>query len=319
MKVYVVVLNWNGKEMLEPCLESLKKQTHPAEIVLVDNGSTDGSVEFLEASFPDIHLLKKSINHGFAGGVNIGIKYAMKHGAEAVALFNNDAVAEPRWLKNLVEAMKTDDRVGIVTGRLTQMDKIHLDSTGDFYTVWGMPFPRGRNQKAAGKYDIQEEVFGASGGASLYRVTMFEDIGTFDESFFAYYEDVDVSFRARLAGWKIIYTPKAVAYHHISATSSRLGSFSRYHSIKNFHLLYIKNMPGVLFWKYLPLFIVQDLRLAASSTLRGGLLAYLKGFSKFLLLLPGAIKKRRHIQSSRKISTGTVDNLLYKHRPPRIP
>jgi GT2 family glycosyltransferase len=148
---------------------------------------------------------------------------------------------------------------------------------------------------------------------------LLKDIGLFDDSFFAYYEDVDISFRARLAGWKIIYTPDSIAYHHISATSSRLGSFSRYHSIKNFHLLYLKNMPGLLFWKYLPLFMIQDFRLAASSTLRGGLAAYLKGLGKFILLLPTTLNARRRIQSSRKVSVKDIDGLLYESRPPRIP
>lgn len=319
MKVYVVVLNWNGKDLIKPCLDSLQSQTYPAEIVVVDNGSSDGSVEYIESKFPDVQLIKKSANHGFAGGVNIGIKHALKNGAEAVALFNNDAVAEPVWLEHLVRAMNEEKTAAIVTGRLMQMDKIHLDSTGDFYTTWGMPFPRGRNQKAAGNFEHQEFIFAASGGASLYRAKALHEIGLFDENFFAYFEDVDISFRAQLAGWTVIYIPDAVAYHHISATSSRMGSFSRYHSIKNFYILYAKNMPAGLFWKYLPLFLLHGLRLAVSSLVRGGFIAYLRGCARAVLLLPDTLKARKLIQGRRRVPVSYIDGLLTHSRPRRIP
>lgn len=319
MKVYVIVLNWNGIDLVEACLDSLLEQTYPAEVVVVDNGSTDGSVELLEKKYSKIHLFKEDKNHGFAGGVNIGIKFAMDNGADAVALFNNDTVAEENWVENLVDSLQDQPDVGVVTSRLTQMDKKHLDSTGDFYTTWGMPFPRGRNQKAEGNFLKREYVFGASGGASLYRTKVFDDIGVFDETFFAYLEDVDISFRAQLAGWKVSYEPSAVAYHHISATSARMGSFSRYHTVKNFHLLYLKNMPGYLFWKYLPLFILHDIRLGISSTVRGGLLAYLKGCFMALLLFPRTLSLRWKIQRKRKVKTSYIDGILTHSRPRRIP
>lgn len=319
MKVYVIVLNWNGIDMIEECLDSLLKQTYKSEVVVIDNGSIDGSVELLEKKYPEIHLVKEDINHGFAGGVNIGIKLAVEQGADAVALLNNDAVADESWVEKLVDSLNEQPDVGIVTSRLTQMDKKHLDSTGDFYTTWGMPFPRGRNQKAEGAFLKREYIFGASGGASLYRTKMFEDIGVFDETFFAYLEDVDISFRAQLAGWKISYEPSAVAYHHISATSSRMGSFSRYHTVKNFHLLYLKNMPGYLFWKYLPLFILHSVRLGISSTVRGGLLAYLRGWFKALILFPKTLVLRWNIQRKRKVNISYIDSILTHSRPRRIP
>ena len=240
MKVYLVVVNWNGKDFIEECLDSIQKQTHPVEIIVVDNGSTDGSKELIEKKYPKIHLISKDNNHGFAGGVNIGIEYAVGKKADAIALFNNDAVANKDWLEQLVKTLNKDADTGIVTGKLMRSDKKHIDSTGDFYSTWGMPFPRGRNQKDTSQYDEPGEVFGASGGASLYRTKMLKDIGLFDERFFAYYEDVDMSFRARLAGWAVFYQPKAEAYHKVSATSlhaGRIHSPTRYHSIKNFLIL----------------------------------------------------------------------------------
>src|SRR5207253_2984925 len=145
----------------------------------------------------------------------------------AIALFNNDAVADKNWLQSLVNTMSANSEVGIATSKLLLEDKKHIDSTGDFYSIWGMPLPRGRNQLDNGQFDKPEEVFGATGGASLYRAKMLNEIGLFDEKFFAYYEDVDISFRARLAGWKVYYQPKAIAYHGLSKTSSRHPNLSR--------------------------------------------------------------------------------------------
>lgn len=318
MSTYIIVPNWNGKELLGPCLESLLAQSHPARVIVVDNGSVDGSVAYIEKSFPGITVIPLQQNTGFAGGVNAGIKHALKEGADTIALFNNDAVAAPDWLKHLADNLNANTKVGIVTCKLMLMDKKHLDSTGDFYTTWGLPFPRGRNELDSGQYDKQTNVFSASGGASLYRSAMLEQIGLFDEDFFAYFEDVDISFRARLAGWQVSYEPKAIAYHHLNATSSKLGNFSLYHSSKNFVLLYTKNMPLGLYVKYLPLFLAQLLRWFLTSLLRGKILAFLKGISKAILLTPRTLAKRQHIQKTKKLSASYVDLLLAHHRPPKL-
>jgi hypothetical protein len=148
---------------------------------------------------------------------------------------------------------------------------------------------------------------------------MLRDIGLFDEKFFAYYEDVDISFRARLAGWNILYEPRAVVFHHVGKTSSKLGSFTRYHATKNFYLLYAKNMPGWLYWRYLPLFTIQAVRLGVSSFLKGVFWPYLKGTVKAFVLTPHIARERRRIQQNRKIPISYIDSMLYKNRPPKIP
>jgi len=316
---WVVIPNWNGEDFIAECLHSLQQQTVKPRIVVVENGSVDRSVDIIEAKFPEVTLLKQPDNLGFAGGVNVGIRHALEYGAEAIALFNNDAVADENWLKNLLENMQRSENTGIVTGKFMRIDHDHIDSAGEQYSVWGMPFPRGRNQTDEGQYDQPAEVLGATGGASLYRADMLREIGLFDEAFFAYYEDVDISFRAQLAGWKVAYEPTALAYHHVSGTSSKLGNFTRYHATKNFYLLYAKNMPGWLYWKYLPLFTLQSLRLAASSTIKGGLWPFIKGSAKAFWLSPHIIKERRNIQKSRKVSLIYINSILYKHRPPKIP
>jgi len=318
-KIFVVIPNWNGLDFIRPCLDSLQKQSLKPMIIVVDNGSTDGSWELIEKDYPAVTLIKLPTNTGFAGGVNTGIKRALKENAEDIILFNNDAVADKDFVERLVQAASNNPECGIVTCKFMRLDKKHLDSTGDFYSVWGLPSPRGRNEVDSGQYDNDVNVFGASGGASLYKAELFNDIGIFDEDFFAYFEDVDISFRAQLAGWKVLFEPKAKAYHHVSATSSRLGDFARYHSAKNFLLLYAKNMPLKLYLKYLPLYTVQLLRMMLGSIKRRKFKVFLKGNWAAIKLHPSTRKKRKHIQSSRKVSIKYIDSILLHKLPSRPP
>ncbi len=316
---FVIIPNWNGADMISACLQSLENQSAMHQIIVVDNGSTDASVELIKSKFSNVVLLEFQDNAGFAGGVNRGIRYALEQNADYIALFNNDAVADTHWLRELLAEAQQHPEAGVVTGKLLRADKKHLDSTGDFYTIWGMPFPRGRNQENKGQYDQTEEVFGASGGASLYRAELFKRIGLFDEDFFAYYEDVDMSFRAQMTGWKVRYQPRAMAYHNVGGTSSKLGDFARFHSAKNFLLLYARNMPLKLYIKYLPLFSLQLLRMALSSIARGKFGIFLKGSFAAVKLHTSTVKKRQQVKSIRTESTGYIDSILTHSRPPKIP
>lgn len=316
--VAMVIPNWNGADYISACLKSLENQSLKPHIIVVDNGSHDESVNIIKTGFKNVELLEYPDNAGFAGGVNRGIRKAIKDKYKYVVLFNNDAVADKNWLENLVSVAEAHEEVGIVTGKFIRMDKKYIDSTGDFYTMWGMPFPRGRNQIDNSQYDTPEYVFGATGGASLYRTEMLEEIGLFDEDFFAYFEDIDISLRAQLAGWKVWYEPKAVAYHHVSATSSKLGNFSRYHSLKNFYLVWMKCLPWQLGVLYSPFIFLQSLRLLATSVIKARSLIFFKSFAKVVQLLPSTIKKRRKIQSSRKVSVGYINSIISKKFPPII-
>ncbi len=317
--IYSVIPNWNGKDLLGTCLDSLMGQTLATNIIVVDNGSTDGSQALIRKSYPTIKLIELDKNYGFAGGVNAGIKAAIQASADFVALFNNDAVADKDWLHHLVQTAQNSTNTGITTSKIMRTDRKHLDSTGDFYTIWGFPFPRGRNELDKGQYDEQTDIFGASGGASLYSVKMLKQIGLFDEDFFAYFEDVDISFRAQLAGWKVQYAPKALVYHEVGATSSKMGNFSLYHSSKNFMLLYAKNMPSKLYIKYLPLFTLQLCRWFMTSLLRGKITTFLRGIFAAIRLYPRTLQKRHNIQKSRTVSVSYIESMLYHHRPPRPP
>lgn len=317
-KLCVVVPNWNGEDFLADCLDSLLKQTITCTIVVVENGSTDSSDDILAKYGTKIVVLKQTKNLGFDGGVNVGINYALERDAKYIALLNNDAIVPKDWLSNLAQVLDKHDDVGIVTSKILHFDENKLDSTGDFYTIYGLPFPRGRNQIDKGQYDKNLVIFGASGGASLYRAEMFRDIGIFDEDYFAYYEDIDISFRAQLAGWKVRYQPLARVQHHINGTSGKISGFATYHSAKNFWFMYVRNVPGVLFWKYLPFASYWYCRMFAARLVKGGFGDFFKGWLAGLVLLPKKFGERRVIQKNRRVSVKYIDSIIVHSRPPKI-
>jgi hypothetical protein len=308
--VFCVVPNWNGADLIVQCLKSLENQSYAPRIVVVDNGSGDDSVKLIKQNCPDVVVLEQRKNLGFAGGVNIGIKYAMQRGGYYVALFNNDAVAEKHWIEELLSTASSQKNIGIVTSKLIHIDKGYVDSTGELFYSWGVPGPRGRGEKDNGQYDKPEHVFAASGGASLYSCALFKQIGLFDEDFFAYYEDVDLSFRAQLAGWQVYYQPKAVAYHHINASSRKVRGLHTYHMAKNLPLLIWKNIPISLLPGYLLRFSLLYAVILMGFTKQGEGIYALKGFFMSLVFLPKKLIERRSIQKQRKVSTNYIRSLI---------
>ena len=320
VKTVVVVPNWNGLDFLADCLNSLVAQSeHNFSITVVDNGSTDGSRELVQNQYPAVKLIGRDKNYGFTGGTNPGIQDAIACGAQYIALFNNDAVADKNWLQCLVETADRDQHLGSVTGKILQFGvERKIDSTGDFYSIWGLPFPRGRDEIDQGQFDSDDQrlVFAGTGGASLFRTKMLHEIGLFDQEFFAYYEDIDLGFRGQLAGWKAAYEPRALVYHRIHATSSRIPNFTRYHAHKNAIYVYHKNMPAKLWWKYLPRFWVGMAVMAANSLRRRQFTPLLKAYGVAMLKTPATIRKRWWIQRRRKVSTAYIDAILYHALPP---
>lgn len=240
----------------------------------------------------------------------------MEHKGEYVALLNNDAVAHKDWLKNLVGFLDGHPKAGIATSKICDAEKTHLDSTGDIYTTWGLPFPRGRGEPYSDKYDKDTWVFGASGGASLYRIEMLKQIGIFDDDFFAYYEDIDISFRAQLAGWKVAYVPGAEVYHEISATSSQIKGFATYHTLKNLPMLMWKNVPWALMPKVFPRFVLLHLSITASALSRGQVAPVVKGVSMSIILWPKKLAQRYRVQRNRKVSVAYIDSIITHDLPP---
>ncbi len=315
-KVSVVVPNWNGRDSIGVCIESLLGQTLDREIIIVENGSTDGSLQYLEKNFPDIKLVINKKNLGFAGGVNSGIRQAVAGGADYVALFNNDATADKGWLSNLVKALEGNKYLGIATPKLLNQHKTEFDSSGDFYTNWGLPFPRGRGEPVSNKYDKDNYVFAGSGGASLYRVKMLKEVGLFDEDFFAYYEDIDLSFRAQLAGWKVLYVPQSLVFHQIGATSSKIKGFTTYQTMKNLPWLLWKNVPSKYLLNVLPRFSLAYSAFFVSALSRGQVWPAIKGGVVSLLYSPKKFFQRLKIQSRKKVSDKYIWSIVEHDLPP---
>ena len=314
-KVAVVVPNWNGADHLAVCLDSLLSQTLKARIIVVDNGSTDGSLELLK-KYPDIEVIKHDKNKGYAGGVNPGFKRAIELKLDYVAPFNNDAVADKDWLKQLVDELDAKPEVGIATCKILNEDGSHIDSTGDYYTTWGLPYPRGRGETDIDKYDDKNDIFAASGGASLYRVEMLEEIGLLDEDFFAYYEDVDLSFRAQLAGWRVRYVPTSIVNHQISATSSKIKGFATYQTMKNLPWLFWKNVPGRFMLNMFPRFFLAHSLFYLRAISRGQFFPASKGLFIALWLFPKKLLQRRQIQHAKKASNDYIWDMLVHDLPP---
>ena len=319
--VSVVVPNWNGRDLLDPCLESVRAQTvRDLEVIVVDNGSTDGSPEHIRLHHPDVRLVALAVNRGFAGGVNAGVRAAR---GEFVALLNNDARAAPDWLERLTKRLASEPAAGACAPKIYRAQAYEptgrLDSTGELYSVWGLPFPRGRDELDRGQYDDAKTVFAVSGAASVYRAALFAAVGEFDEDFFAYFEDVDLSFRAQLAGFSMLYEPDAVVYHRVGASSGGgMTPFSRYHFVKNSWFLFLKDVPAPLVCRYLVRFLFLQVGLLWGSARLGLLGAHAKALLRVVVRAPAMVSRRRRIQREAVRTHHEIDRMLVRELPPGI-
>lgn len=241
-KTTIIIPNYNGLQFMEPCMTALEQQTcREFEILVVDNGSTDGSVEWLkERQIPAVFLPE---NTGFSGAVNVGIRAAH---TPYVILLNNDTEAAPDYVSELVRAIEASPRIFSVSPRMVQMHhKELMDDAGDMYSVMGWAYQRGVGQEVE-RYDRPCHIFSACAGAAIYRREVFEEIGYFDELHFAYLEDIDVGYRAKIAGYYNRYCPQAVVYHVGSGTSgSKYNPFKVRLAARNNVYLNYKNMPAL--------------------------------------------------------------------------
>ena len=242
MEVSVVIPNFNGIAFLDSVLASLEGQTlSNFEVILVDNGSTDGSCSFVTANYPWVHLIELSENFGFCGAVNAGIRAAK---APYVLLLNNDTEVKEDFVEEMLAAIRRHKNAFSCGARMVQYhDRDRLDDVGNYYCALGWSFARGRG-KDIHAYETEDKIFSACAGAAIYRKKIIEKIGYFDEEHFAYLEDTDIVYRARIYGYENWYAPKAIVYHVGSGTSgSRYNQFkTRYSSRNNIYLIY-KNMP----------------------------------------------------------------------------
>jgi GT2 family glycosyltransferase len=267
--VSVIILNYNGKEYIEECIDSILRQTcKDRKIIVVDNGSTDGSLEIIKEKFADrIRLIENKDNLGFAEGNNIGISSST---GSYIALLNNDAVADDNWLSELVDAArKSDSNFGMWASKILFYDdhKI-IDTAGHLIYPDGLNRGRGKGEVDKGQYDKVEEVFFPSGCAALYSKSMLDQIGLFDPDFFAYGDDTDIGLRARIAAWNCLYVPTAIVYHRSSATTGRYSPLKAYLVERNRLWILIKYFP-LRYILLSPLYTLMRLILQAYGALTG--------------------------------------------------
>jgi GT2 family glycosyltransferase len=299
--VSLIIVNYNGRQLLQACLASVLSQSFTDfEIIVVDNASQDGSVEYLAREFPQVKLILLPRNTGFAGGNNEGLKQAE---GEFIALLNNDALADRAWLGKLVEGVKKNQGVGICASKMLVYGAPSIDSAGDGFATNLKGFKRGEGQ-SADQYSKEEYVFGACAGAALYRKKMLDEIGFFDESFFLLHEDTDLNLRAQLAGWKVLYVPSAVVYHKVRSSIGNMSDLAVYYALRNSELVRLKNVPLALFLRCLPAFLaglIADFFFFAVK--HGKLKLYFKAKIDVMKKLRIIIGKRRTIMRMRKVDS----------------
>lgn len=303
MKVSIVIPNWNGKHLLKVCLSSLKKQTFKdMEIVVVDNGSTDGSADYIKRYFAEVKIVPLDKNYGFAKAVNEGIKNSK---GKYVVLINNDAEVEKSCLEYLIKAIKSHKKVGFVaTKMLNFYNRKIIDSAGDYIDNVGHANNIGMGEKDSEKYNVPGYTFLVTGGGSIFRREVFERVGFFDEDYFAYFEDVDLCLRSQMQGFKGWFEPKAKIYHIHKATSLRFSSFLEYLQFRNMMITIIKDFPNKLIWSNFNwlLILLVNLNTVRFLATKGLLMSALKAEMYVLWNLPKLLNKRFAIQNTKKVS-----------------
>jgi GT2 family glycosyltransferase len=328
--ISVIVVNWNGRAFVSDCLSSLENQTwNNTEFILVDNGSSDGSAELLRAwteNKPKAQAILLSRNTGFCEANNIAFSKAR---GEWIALLNNDAIADPRWLEELVRRGDPARKIGMLGGKILFMDPAGIIDKAGHLIYWdGQNRGRGTMERDEGQYDTEEEILWPDACAAMYHRRVFEETGGFDVTFFAYGDDADLGMRARLLGWKSWYVPTAIVHHRHSATAGAYSPLKVKLVERNRLLLAIKNFPLSLLLSN-PYWSIRRFAWHAFAASKGqgtaGQLIKRQGWSQLALVLikshcsaarvlPAALRQRRIIQRTRRLSRRDVLDLLQRFR-----
>lgn len=310
VRVSVIIPTYNGSHLLGPCLEAVACQTRPAdETLVVDDGSTDGTAALLQERFPWVRPVRLDQNQGFVGAVNAGIGASQ---GEILALLNNDTEPEPGWLGALVAPLEADPTLGSTASKMLLFDRRdHLQSAGDGYSTGGVPINRGAWTRDDGRFDRKTDVFGPSGGAAAYRRSALDDAGGFDPWLVSYLEDVDLSWRLQLLGYRCRYMPEARVYHMVSATGG--GVRPSYFCGRNFPLVLVSDVPGALLRKYWRDVVREQGKIVLEAlwhVREPAARARLRGYAAAVVLLPEAVRRRRRVQGMRRVSVDCLEQLL---------
>lgn len=313
--IRVIIPNYNGKEHIRECLNSLREQTvKNFTVTVVDNASEDGSDLIISQEYPEVNLIKLDKNFGFAKAVNNGIKDALKiQDIKYIVLLNNDIRCDINFIKELTNGFISEDIGSVASKMLNYYDNSIIDAAGDYINSRGLPTARGNGKKDSEEYDKETFVFSACAGAAAYRKEVFEKVGFFDEDFYAYFEDVDFGFRLQLMQYKCYYNPRAICYHKREASFSKRKGLITKLCEKNLVALRFKNYPLSLLLKFQPIFTasrcVRYWRFLKNESIKTFLYA-LEGYFYGLLELPKTLRKRREIQKKKKITNSELYNIL---------
>lgn len=307
--VSVAIINYNGAPHLEGCLSAVLAQSYQnMELFVIDNASTDGSADDVAGSFPEVRLIRNEANQGFCRAFNQGVRLSI---GEFVMPLNPDVLMSKDFVACMVAAARQGEEIGAVSGKLLRDEGGTIDSTGLLLGRSRRPKDRGQGERDRGQYDQPGEVFAACGAAPLYRREMLEDVAVdgeyMDESFFVYYDDVDLGWRARLLGWRCVYAPEAIAYH-LRGGHDRISRGSRsgdrtkikVHAIKNRYLMIVKNDSFGGLVRDLPFIALSDVPRAIYIALFWPKLA--RGWLEFLRLLPLALRRRQLIKAKKRVT-----------------
>ena len=306
MSVAAVIVNYNGEKTLRDCLHSLMQQSVPfTEIIIVDNASSDRSWVGLEEDFPGVKVVRIAENSGFPAACNTGIRNST---ADLVAILNNDIRLDLDWLKTMLSKV-TPEWDFWASQVIFAESPDQIDSAGDGMTVIGAGYKKG-HKKSASLYNVEKETFGACAAAALYRRSLLDSLGGFDEDFFLIYEDADLGFRARLLNSRCLYVPGARVYHRVNFS---IGTFSHnyvYYGQRNSEYVFWKNMPTPLLLLYIPERLLFGLLSLVYFSLRGKFFSFMKAKVDFLRNFKMIMKKRKKIQETRKITSRELRRLL---------
>ena len=304
----VIIINWNGKHLLTDTLYALQLQTEQYfHTIIVDNGSCDGSVEFIRREFPSIEVIALGWNSGFAYANNVAIKRVQ---TPYTILLNNDAVPSKNWVGCLIKAIETHPSAGSAASKMLFFDNPNLiDRVGDAYTNAGVAKLRGRKEQS-NCYNKAEWIFGACAGAAIYRTSAIKEVGGFDEEFFLINEDVDLSFRLQARGYKCLYVNDAIVFHKASSSIVHDSPISVYYGHRNLEWVYLKNFPFIIIAKTFPLHLVYIVLAFFFFLLKGHGRTYLRAKKDALAGILKILKKRKTIQSSRCVDVEYLLSLM---------
>jgi GT2 family glycosyltransferase len=316
-EISVVVPSRNRCDLLAACLRALMAQTHPSfEIVVVDDASTDASVETVRREAPGARLVELDTNAGFAAAANTGARAAT---GRYVAFLNSDAEPEPTWLEALAAGLERHTRAASVEPKTLRYEPPDAVDGAGLSMTWSLKaYRRGAGERDARRYETEEEVFASSATASLWRADAFRTLGGFDESFFAYYEDVDLGFRARRLGYEAWYVPSAVVRHWGAGSSGGDESWKVRRSVTNRWATVVKNAPGSWLRRRAPTILAGELMWIAGSLARGHLRAHLRAYRRVLRSLPSWLEARRRVLPSRA-QASDLSRLVHSRFPPLPP